>query len=189
MRSLAMVFGITAVLVCAACSKAETASTTRIEEAAKAAASPSVPPVQGKDSGSPSLKPDSSLGSGRSSNLLEQALDPYASTKKIYAELKDQGGLNSFNDYHGIKVVSMSTEWNSDGTLSAALLAVTKANSPKQVRDALTAGCRIREGAWKTENDDVISGEARNENVKCSYFTRSDVRSFDVLIAVSKPKK
>ena len=131
----------------------------------------------------PSHQADNLAKSNSSKNLLEEALDPFTSSNQKWSEFVDNGGLNNENDFYGMPVGSINASRKSDGSLSLAIMYVSRSVAPKSIRLALNQACKTKESDWSIEDEISLKGEARNGNVNCMYIT-SDVPTSDYEVSI-----
>ena len=118
----------------------------------------------------------------RNLSLLEAAVNPLSGSRRLWESFKDEGGLASFSDFHGVKINKVSVNVERDQVASSRLQ-VPAATPPRKVREALNDACRGREQDWKTATDSRgTRGELITPQLICRYETDDGASDYEVVM-------
>ncbi len=122
----------------------------------------------------------------RNLSLLEAAANPLTGSRRLWEAFKDEGGLASFSDFHGLKVIKAAVNVERD-TVGSSRLQVPAATPPRRVREALNEACRGREQDWKTVTDSRgTRGELTTPDVICRYETDDGASDYEIVLQKRK---
>ena len=119
-----------------------------------------------------------------SKNMLEAAIDPFTGSQDLWNEFRDKGGLNNTSNFYGIPVAELSVQWH-EGKVKMALMNVSKAVSPSDIRTALSKACAVTEKDWVKKTGALVTGKVQNGNIVCDYLTNDSATNYDVVITVN----
>lgn len=122
----------------------------------------------------------------RNLSLLEAAVNPLSGSRRLWEAFKDEGGLASFSDFHGVKINKASVNVEQDQVASSRLQ-VPAATPPRKVREALNEACRGREQDWKTATDSRgTRGELITPQIICRYETDDGASDYEIVMQKRK---
>jgi hypothetical protein len=122
----------------------------------------------------------------RNLSLLEAAVNPLSGSRRLWEAFKDEGGLASFSDFHGVKINKASVDVERD-QVTTSRLQVPAATPPRKVREALNEACRGREQDWKTATDSRgTRGELLTPQLICRYETDDGASDYEVVMQKRK---
>jgi hypothetical protein len=122
----------------------------------------------------------------RNLSLLEAAVNPLSGSRRLWEAFKDEGGLASFTDFHGVKINKASVNVEQDQVASSRLQ-VPAATPPRKVREALNEACRGREQDWKTTTDSRgTRGELVTPQLICRYETDDGASDYEIVMQKRK---
>jgi len=122
----------------------------------------------------------------RNLSLLEAAVNPLSGSRRLWEAFKDEGGLASFSDFHGIKINKASVNVEQDQVVSSRLQ-VPAATPPRRVREALNEACRGREQDWKAVTDSRgTRGELITPQIICRYETDDGASDYEIVMQKRK---
>ena len=133
----------------------------------------------------PNAAPKQSTIVSSPKNLLEDAIDPVVGNKEKWGAFTDAGGLNNTNYFHGIPVESIKIQWKANKTIDTVVMSITKAVSPRAIRESLNAACGTTERSWVKEDGALTKGIASNGKIRCDYLTNSSASYYDVAIMIA----
>ena len=118
----------------------------------------------------------------RNLSLLEAAANPLTGSRRLWEAFKDEGGLASFSDFHGLKVIKAAVNVERE-TVASSRLQVPAATPPRRVREALNEACRGREQDWKAVTDSRgTRGELVTPEVICRYETDDGASDYEIVM-------
>ena len=119
-------------------------------------------------------------------NLLEAAVNPLTGTRKLWDAFKDEGGLATFTDFHGLKINKATVNVDGD-RVEVARLQVPAAIPPRKIREALNDACRGREQDWKAITDSRgTRGELITPQIICRYETDDGASDYEIVMQKRK---
>ena len=122
----------------------------------------------------------------RDLNLLEAAVNPLTGTRKLWDAFKDEGGLATFTDFHGLKINKATVNVDGD-RVEVARLQVPAAIPPRKIREALNDACRGREQDWKAITDSRgTRGELITPQIICRYETDDGASDYEIVMQKRK---
>lgn len=122
----------------------------------------------------------------RDLNLLEAAVNPLTGTRKLWDAFKDEGGLATFTDFHGLKINKATVNVDGD-RVDVTRLQVPAAIPPRKIREALNDACRGREQDWKAVTDSRgTRGELVTQNLICRYETDDGASDYEIVLQKRK---
>jgi len=122
----------------------------------------------------------------RNLSLLEAAANPLTGSRRLWEAFKDEGGLASFSDFHGLKINKATVNVEQDHVASSRLQ-VPAATPPRRVREALNEACRGREQDWKAVTDSRgTRGELITPDVICRYETDDGASDYEIVMQKRK---
>ncbi len=122
----------------------------------------------------------------RNLSLLEAAVNPLTGSRRLWEAFKDEGGLASFSDFHGVKINKASVNVEQDHVASSRLQ-VPAATPPRRVREALNDACRGREQDWKATTDSRgTRGELITPQLICRYETDDGASDYEIVMQKRK---
>ena len=122
----------------------------------------------------------------RDLNLLEAAVNPLTGTRKLWEAFKDEGGLATYTDFHGVKINKATVNVEGDH-VDITRLQVPAAIPPRKVREALNDACRGREQDWKTTTDSRgTRGELVTPQLICRYETDDGASDYEIVMQKRK---
>lgn len=107
----------------------------------------------------------------------ERAFDPYVGTRARYDQWNDEGGLNHpnyqearrFQDFYSVNINSISVKYGGNGGKISYFEAITRASSPRQVREALAKACRLPANSFEDDGTGDISAKGEGGRLICTY--------------------
>ena len=122
----------------------------------------------------------------RDVNLLEAAVNPLTGTRKLWDAFKDEGGLATFTDFHGLKINKATVNLEGD-RVDVTRLQVPAAIPPRKIREALNDACRGREQDWKAVTDTRgTRGELITPQIICRYETDDGASDYEIVMQKRK---
>ena len=122
----------------------------------------------------------------RNLSLLEAAVNPLIGTRQLWEAFKDEGGLASFSDFHGVKINKVTVNVERDA-VDVTRLQVPAATPPRKVREALNDACQGREQDWNATTDSRgTRGELVTARVICRYETDDGASDYEIVMQKRK---
>jgi hypothetical protein len=120
-------------------------------------------------------------------NQLEQVLDPFTSTARIFETFKQNGGLNNNSDFYGTTIERLRISYSEDGDFDYAILTSPRIDFNDSSFDfaifALAHACEIPTTEFiRNEDDRYANAFAVNKRVKCSINSNTASESMDLTI-------
>ena len=121
----------------------------------------------------------------RDMNLLA-AVNPLTGTRKLWDAFKDEGGLATFTDFHGLRINKATVNLDGD-RVDVTRLQVPAAIPPRKIREALNDACRGREQDWKAVTDTRgTRGELITPQIICRYETDDGASDYEIVMQKRK---
>ncbi len=119
-------------------------------------------------------------------NLLEAAINPLTGTRRLWESFKDEGGLETLNNFYGVTVTKLTVTLDNERVQSARLQ-ISSAVSPRKLREALGEACRGDERDWRIDNDRRgARGELRTGALTCRYEANDTTSDYSVSLVRQK---
>lgn len=101
-------------------------------------------------------------------NALEEALNPFGSSRQTLQAFRKQGDPQPPQGWHGLRVLSYTTEFDRTGLLKSVVVQVDPATPVEKLQTAARQACGDDNLLWRTDRFDrgrKFSGKA--ESVRC----------------------
>lgn len=118
-------------------------------------------------------------------NLLEKALKLGVATRDDYTALVESGGLDRIDNWNGVRLSQLQTEYAPDGKLKAFFGTTPKsASTIVEIREAISGACGLQDDDWvRSDVPGYMSAKAVNAHCDVLYLP-ADERNWAITVSL-----